>query len=140
MRPQGFASPLEFGYDPEAKIQTGPAEPEWNWNQVRCQWNGPVSADQRIKPILISLPLHRLLTVLRIALLLVLAAILLGIRRLRNPFSKRALPAAVLLGCLCLPRCASAQIPDPAMLDTLRQRLLEPSDAYPQAAEIVRSS
>ena len=125
-----------LAYAPEAKIQTGPAEPEWNWNQVRCQWNGPVSADQRIRPILISLSLHRLLTVLRIALLLVLAAILLGIRKLRNPFSKRTLPAAALLGCLCLPGGASAQIPDPAMLDTLRQRLLEPSDAYPQAAEI----
>ena len=130
-----FAS-ANMAYDPQAKIQTGPAEPEWNWNQVRCQWNGPVSADQRIRPILISLPVHRLLTVLRLALLLVLAAIVLGIRNLRTPFTKRALPVAVLLGSCCLTGAASAQIPDPAMLDLLRQRLLEPSDAYPQAAEI----
>ncbi|MEO8497991.1 MAG: hypothetical protein ABI614_23235, partial [Planctomycetota bacterium] len=61
-------------FDPKAQIQTGPAIPAWNWNQVYCTWNGPVSSDQRIVPILISRPLHRILTVVRLALLFLLAA------------------------------------------------------------------
>ena len=123
-------------YDLSAKIQTGPAEPEWDWNQVRCQWNSPVSATQQIRPILVSLPLHRLLTILRLALLLGLVAIMLGMRKVGFPFLRRLLPFVVVCGGLGLTPAVSAQIPDPEMLNTLRQRLLEPSDAYPHAAEI----
>jgi hypothetical protein len=139
-------------YEATSKIQTGPAEPGWTWNQVYCQWNGPVSADQQIRPILISLFWHRLLTVLSVALLVVLVSILsrgpggrsFGLRSVFGLFSRRAIPAAAILAVLLLPDRSMGQIadsalgpiPDKQMLDTLRARLLEASDAYPHAAEI----
>ena len=123
-------------YGPQTIIQTGPAEPTWSWNQVYCAWDGPVSASQQLKPILISLTMHRVLTVLRILLLCLLAAILLGVRGIGKPMSKRSVQTATMLLAMLLPSQLSAQIPDRQMLDTLRQRLLETSDAYPRAADI----
>ncbi|MBL9124385.1 MAG: hypothetical protein JNG90_12190 [Planctomycetaceae bacterium] len=139
-------------YASTSKIQTGPAEPAWTWNQVHCQWNGPVAADQKIRPILISLAAHRALTVLRIVLLLALASILVrssddrrfGLGSLTRLFSKRAAVAGALLALALWPAGASGQeaqppvgpIPDQQMLSTLRERLLQASDAYPHAAEI----
>lgn len=125
-------------YDPATRIQTGPAVPEWSWNQVVCQWNGPVSAQQKIRPILISLSLNRFLTILRLGLLVWMAAYFFGFKKFRNPFSKGIATvigaAAVVL--LLSPATLPAQIPDPQMLETLRQRLLEPSDAFPGAGSI----
>lgn len=125
-----------LNYDPKARIQTGPAIPEWHWRQVTFTWNGPVAADTTIRPILISLPLQRLITILRVILVLALAAALLGGRRLWIPFSKRAV-VALALSCLFLtPTHSRAEFPDANMLKTLRERLLEVPDAYPNAAEI----
>jgi hypothetical protein len=128
-------------YESQAKIQTGPAEPEWSWNSVSCGWNGPVSADEKIHPILISLTMHRVLTVLRVVLLLWLGSILL---RPRGKAPGKGTPskpppgvaAAAMLLALFAPTQAVAQLPDKEMLNTLRDRLLQPSDAYPRAAEI----
>jgi len=125
-----------LNYDPKARIQTGPAIPEWHWRQVTFTWNGPVAADTTIHPILISSPLQRLITILRVILVLALAAALLGGRRLWTPFSKRAV-VALALSCLFLtPTHSRAEFPDANMLKTLRERLLEAPDAYPNAAEI----
>ena len=116
--------------DPRTKIQTGPAVPEWGWNHVSCYWNGPVSSDQRIVPLLISRPVHQCLTVVRLLLLFLLAAIILGVRKLQIPFLRRRVGASLVAGAaltlaVLLPaNNASAQIPDVEMLDTLRQRLL----------------
>ena len=76
-----FASKLNLYYDTKARIQTGPGVPEWKWRTVSFGWNGPVSAAQHVRPVLISLGLERALTVLRVALLLALAAVLLGARK-----------------------------------------------------------
>ncbi|HPA17721.1 MAG TPA: hypothetical protein PLU30_08225 [Verrucomicrobiae bacterium] len=124
-------------YDPQARIQTGPGVPEWHWRQVSCGWNGPVAADTTIRPVLISLPLQRLLTILRVALLLALAAALLGARRAWNPFSKQAAVAIALLCLIASPaQVRAAEFPNAETLKTLRERLLEVPDAYPNAAEI----
>ncbi len=118
-------------------IQTGPAAPEWDWNQVTCDWSGPVAAEHKIRPIFISLSQNRIITVVRLAFLLLLVAIILGVRKLWKPFARpRVASAVTLLLCVFVPAIASAQIPDKEILETLRQRLLERSDAYPQAAEI----
>ncbi|MCP4786397.1 MAG: hypothetical protein GY878_22890 [Fuerstiella sp.] len=123
-------------FDPRTKIQTGPAEPEWEWNQVHCYWNGPVSSDQQITPVLISRPLQQGLTVVRLLLLFLLAAIVFGVKTIRLPRWGRRVASAALLVPMLFANTASAQIPDRDMLETLRERLLEPSDAYPHAAEI----
>ena len=124
-------------YDPKARIQTGPGPPEWNWNQVFCQSDGPVSAEQQIKPVLISQTQHKLLSIARLTFLLALFAIFFDVK-LRTPFSKRrtAAAAVVLLMCVFPSQLPAAEIPDESMLNTLRERLLEPADAYPHAGEI----
>ncbi len=126
-------------YDAKARIQTGPGVPDWTWRTVTYGWNGPVTQTQQVRPILISVGLERVLTVLRIALLLTLAAILLNPRRLGGPALRaaagQAAVGAVLLG-LSVTSARAQEIPDKETLATLRERLLEPSDAYPTAATI----
>jgi hypothetical protein len=71
-------------------------------------------------------------------LLLGLASILLNARGLGGLIFRVPARTAVLFLLLAgasLPS-AQGQMPDPAMLETLRQRLLETSDAYPNAADI----
>jgi hypothetical protein len=125
-------------YDAKARIQTGPGVPEWTWRTVTFRWNGPVAASQQVRPILISVGLERVLTVLRIVLLLALAAILLGVRRWSGKVFRGAGQAALWAALLTLgfPTARAQEIPDKETLETLRERLLEPSDAYPNAANI----
>lgn len=130
--------------DPVAKIQTGPATPEWSWNLVRCHWSGPVAKDQRLRPILISLTQHRALTVIRVLMLILLLAILLGVPRWRVRLGARkgVVPIAtgLLLGWMCFhPPHSHAQFPDAKMLEELRERLSPPEDVFPRAAEIARA-
>lgn len=127
-----------LSYDSKARIQTGPGVPEWTWRQVSFGWNGPVLATQQIRPVLISLNVERGLTILRVILLLALAAVLLDARKIGGTaFQAGGKTAAIVVALLCFAASsAQAQLPDPALLETLRQRLLEPSDAYPNAADI----
>jgi hypothetical protein len=125
-------------YDPRSQIQTGPAEPLWGWNNVTCVWNGPVQRDQTIRPILISRTQNRVLTVARVILLVLLAAVILAKGKIRLRLPRRSLPAAMILGCLLLPSTTMGQLPDRETLDLLRQRLTETPDVYPNAAEIPR--
>ncbi len=124
-------------YDAKARIQTGPGVPNWIWQTAAFGWNGPVTAAQQVRPVLISTTTERLITTLRVALLLLLAGLLVKIRRpgLDRPSGSAA--ALLLAGIFSLaPATASAQIPNEAMLKQLRERLMEPSDAYPNAAAI----
>ncbi|PAW78925.1 MAG: hypothetical protein B9S32_05965 [Verrucomicrobia bacterium Tous-C9LFEB] len=131
-------------YDTKARIQTGPGVPDWQWRTVSFGWNGPVKASQQFHPILIPLPLQRLLTILRVGLLIALAALLLDARKWKLPpltlpqGTRTAAFAALcsfgLFGFATTP--AQAQIPDDKLIKTLHDRLLKPSDAYPNAADI----
>ena len=131
-------------YDPKARIQTGPAEPEWSWNQVQCRWSGPVSSSQTIKPILISLNQNRAITVVRIALLVLLVSILFGGKKMRLSFRfpliarRTAVSIALVFACFGSSQLWAQDIPGETMLKTLRERLLQPADAFPRAAEIPR--
>lgn len=120
-------------YEAKARIQTGPGVPEWNWRAVRFGWNGPVTAEQQFRPWLISSGVERVLSILRIAAIVALAGLLLGVRRPRGS-SVAALLAACLVFTAATP--ARAQFPDAEMLETLRARLLEKTDLPAQAAEI----
>ncbi len=124
-------------YDAKARIQTGPGVPEWTWRPVSFGWNGPVQAAQQVHPVLIPLGVERGLTLLRVFLLMALSAVLLNARRLGGSvFRPTGKTAAVLLATLLTANAAQAQMPDAATLETLRQRLLQTSDAYPTAADI----
>ncbi len=127
-----------MNYDAKARIQTGPGLPQWTWRSVSFGWNGPVTAAQQVRAVLIPSRVERAITALRVALLLLLAGVLLGARRLRASLFRGSAKAAAVLAFLCLACQATAQspIPDKTTLEQLRQRLLAPSDAYPHAAEI----
>jgi len=137
---KGGYSKDNLSYDAKARIQTGPGVPEWKWREVSFGWNGPVSATQQVRPVLIPLAVERGLTVLRVILLLALAALLLGTRKLRGSVFRASGKAAALLALTFLFATAAAQaqaqMPDQATISKLRERLLETSDAYPNAADI----
>ena len=134
-----FEQNLQF--DPKAQIQTGPARPEWSWNQVRCSWSGPVSAEQKIRPILLSLNQHRVLTVIRIALIVLLGLVLAGGKRLKfrsaGRNSQKAAGLLVFAALMCGPlQGVGQEIPDAQTLQLLAERLQQTSDAFPNAAVI----
>jgi len=58
--------------DPNAKIQTGPGIPNWQWRQINFSWNGPVEKDQEISFVFISPFMNLILAVLRVILLAIL--------------------------------------------------------------------
>lgn len=135
-------------YEAEARIQTGPGVPEWTWRAVSFGWNGPVQAAQQVRPVLIPIGIERALTLLRVGLILALAAVLLRRGRTSSTgladIAPRAAVLAVLLGVgLAQPPRVEADeapvaavIPDAATLEKLRERVLEVPDAFPNAAEI----
>lgn len=146
--------------DPKARIQTGPAVPEWSWRTVGFGWNGPVQATQQVRPILIPMSVERLLSVLRVGLLLALVG---GLVRLRRRVDTDGAGGRMVAGVgvsavfvllflgggrvraddVRIPPgdgTVVGAIPDPAILATLRQRLLKASDAFPNAADIPRVS
>ena len=124
-------------YDPKARIQTGPAQPEWSWNTVYFYWDGPVDPGQRLRPIYVSRTLYRVITVGRILLLVLLAAILLDAVKAPRWWSRRAATASVIMLALGMAAsCEAQQIPSTEMLEKLRERLTKPADAFPHAADI----
>lgn len=134
---QQVAQTANLKFDPTARTQTGPALPSWNGNVVECYWSSPVKKDQTIQPIYLSRSLHQVIAVVRSILLLLLAALLIRMKPLIFGKAPRVATAALVLPMMLWSSgSAQAQFPDAAMLDTLRERLLTPSEAYPNAADI----
>ncbi|HQQ62073.1 MAG TPA: hypothetical protein PLF22_00720 [Pseudomonadales bacterium] len=135
---------LPTGYDSNAKVQTGPGEPAWQWQRVQLQWSGPVTQQQSLQLYLLSPFLHRLWNALSVALAGGFVALLL---RAANPLlawrlQSSPVPAAPVLSFvlaavfLLPPSAARAEIPDKAMLEELEKRLLRLPDCEPQCASL----
>ena len=122
-------------YDPNAMVQTGPGLPKWNWSTTNVTFSGPVERTQRLHFYFLSPPVNLLLALLRAVLLTLLFARLLPFGTARFPgFGRRAAAlASVLLVCLLSP-AARADIPDSALLDQYRDRLLTKPDCLPTCA------
>ncbi|MEM9445857.1 MAG: hypothetical protein AAGA18_10960 [Verrucomicrobiota bacterium] len=135
---------VNLQYDAQARIQTGPAVPQWTWRTVTCRWNGPVSAEETIRPILLSLEGQRALTLARLVLIGWLLLLLLQIRQLgKVPIlgvRKSGLRTWVAIGAFFLSGLhdLKSEIPDEQTLEKLRTRLTEKSDAFPNAADIAK--
>lgn len=140
--------------DPKAIVQTGPGVPVWTWRSVEFGWDGPVSAAQEVRPILIPPGLSRLLGLVRVLSLVLLAGLLLTSKRASersaepDPEKGEPIPgpspvvALLTLGLslLAIPWNAQAQFPGPEMLEELKSRLTESSDAFPGAADLASAS
>lgn len=124
--------------DPNAKIQTGPGLPQWQWHSIVLSWNGPVDGGQQIRFWLLSPTLTLLLNLLRVALVALLGLLLFG--ALNKPIRWRWPPSfttMVVLPLLLLPpEPAQADFPSQQLLEELRQRLLKAPDCAPQCAQI----
>jgi len=123
-------------FDPQALVQTGPGLPDWQWRNVVLTWNGPVARDQELRLWLASPGLNFTLALLRVALLiLLLAPLLFDLRRYVPKAATFALSAFLALLALSPPpasaQAETAGFPPQALLDELRNRLLEPPDCLP---------
>ncbi len=138
LKRRGYRGGENLQYDTKARIQTGPGVPEWQWREASFGWNGPVTAKQSVRPILIPAGIERVLSLARVILLLGLAALLLEARRLRIPALGKSASMLAMIAALVFigGTRAQAQLPDKDLLENLRQRLTETSDAYPTAADI----
>ena len=130
--------------DPNAKIQTGPGLPQWTWNDYELSWSGPVEHTQTLRLWLVSPAAAKLLTLARLAALLALLARLawvgpIRLRSLGKPAGTTALAALLLCLFAIQPdRLWAQSMPDPELLNQLRDKLLAPPDCLPHCAEISR--
>ncbi|GHA16228.1 hypothetical protein [Oceanisphaera arctica] len=134
--------------DPDARVQTGPGLPNWQWNSVDLSWNGPVQGDQQIRLVLLSPGINLLLNLLRVGLVSLLVLRMAGVSFSRGrgfhlqqgllsaliPIGLPLLLLAPLL--LALPGTAQAEMPDARLLEQLKTRLLAPPDCLPDCAQI----
>lgn len=125
--------------DPNALTQTGPGLPEWQWTRIALQWNGPVLRSQDIGLVLLSPAVNLGLNLLRVILLLGLAWLLVGGKKVLPGFRPpRGMPLLLIPLLLFPPETKAADFPSPEMLEELRARLLAPPDCQPRCADIAR--
>jgi hypothetical protein len=138
---------LQVEVDPQAAVQTGPGLPRWTWNTHTLVWSGPVQRDQTLSLTLISPSVTFAVGWLRAALVGLLAVCVLGLLKRRGAVpsapSGPSVPstpavAALVLGLFVLggARTASADLPPPDSLTTLRERLLADPACAPSCADI----
>ncbi len=130
------------GMDPDAHIQTGVGVPDWSWRSFALGWTGPVALDHRVRLWLLPPA-----AALGIASLQVVLVSLLGWRLVEWPrpvawAGPGALALAMGAGLLGSVPNGYAQsptagpFPPPDLLETLKQRLLEPPECLPDCASI----
>jgi hypothetical protein len=133
--------------DPDALIPTGPGLPQWHWQTVRLIWNGPVAKTQTMRLFLLSPWVNLLLAVVRVVLL---GLLIWGVvdwkpwwEKIRHHLRHgpaMMLVALLIIGALEIPAHAAeeAAFPPAKLLETLKERLLEPPDCLPYCADISR--
>ncbi|HCY84687.1 MAG TPA: hypothetical protein DHV36_06090 [Desulfobacteraceae bacterium] len=135
-------------YDPKALTQTGPGLPGWQpFETVRFGWSGPVTRDQIIRFTLIGPKANLVLAFARVGLIIFLALGLLGVNYRRGkglgiswPRGQTAalliLPLMLFSGILFPGQGQAGEIPSQAMLEQLRERLLEKDPCFPSCAAV----
>lgn len=137
--------------DPNSMIQTGPGLPAWQWNQVELNWSGVIKPDEQVGLWLIPPAAHSLLQVLGVLAILVLGARLALAGKVQDwlkqlPLSIHGWRVSVwvlallpIVTSLPLPVQAedkASTMPEPALLQTLQERLLRAPDCLPACAQI----
>lgn len=137
-------TPLLTQIDPDAKVQTGPGLPDWQWNTTELSWSGPVQRDQQIQLVLLSPMMNLLLNLLRVLLLslLILRMAGLSICRRQGLYQQHRLWTLLLPVTLLMPILMAvsapvqAAMPDEQLLTQLKTRLLARPDCLPNCAQI----
>jgi len=145
--------------DPQAKIQTGPAEPEWSWRTVTLDWYNPVRAGSETTLYLVPAWLNRLGNLVCLLLLAWLSWRLLHSafakswqqfqqnrppqppRQPANPSGAAGTGSAIalVLCSLLLPAptpAYSSEFPPAELLTELEQRLLSKPECLPNCSSI----
>lgn len=126
-------------HDPNAKVQTGPGLPQWQWTSVQLAWNGSVDSGQSLHLFYSPPWLTAWLNLIRVLLICALALLMFGGPERFKRLPKLNLPGVagwLLLPLLWLPpESGFADIPDQALLDQLRERLQAPPDCLPACAD-----
>ncbi len=132
--------------DPDALIPTGPGLPDWRWQSIDLNWSGPVAKDQTLRLYLLSPAVNLALALARVGLMILLMWTLIDWRpwwaklRLRFNPGMAALLTLLCVGALFPGRSMADEsaFPSPALLDELKQRLLEKPDCLPDCTDITR--
>nr|WP_319490322.1 hypothetical protein [uncultured Desulfobacter sp.] len=134
-------------YDPKARTQTGPGMPLWPaYKTINFSWSGPVSKDQSIRFFLIGPKVNLVLAFLRVALVVLLGAGMLGlgkggIKKAGATGIKQMLPALLALVLCLIPVMSHAtQFPPKEMLEELEKRLLEADKCFNNCANLPQAS
>ena len=122
-------------------IQTGPGRPNWQWQTIALNWQGPVAQDQKMSLVLLSPWMTRLLygTSALATLLVLMYFLYLKVPGVINCV-KTVLPRVsgvasfLLLIMLCNPQDVRADIPDADLLEELENRLLALPDCLSECA------
>lgn len=123
--------------DPNANLQTGPGLPQWQWTEIPLSWNGSVDSQQQIKLWYLTPATSMLLNFFRVALLIILSLLMLGLINNRFAFKSPSSLLSLCLLILLLPTTpAHADYPSPELLNELKQRLLKAPDCLPNCAQI----
>ncbi|MFZ2724663.1 MAG: hypothetical protein WAX77_00240 [Methylococcaceae bacterium] len=128
-------------FDPNAKVQTGPGLPQWQWHKVYLSWNGVVTETQQVQLWYLSPTVAMLLNFLRVLLISLLALLLFGVVETFKPKFKLPPFALVLLllpTLLLSPPKVFADYPSQTLLNQLQARLQEKPlpNCLPSCAQI----
>jgi len=134
-------------YDPKARTQTGPGMPLWPaYKTIRFSWSGPVAKDQSIGFFLIGPKVNLVLAFLRVALVVLLGAGMLGVgkggvKKAGETGIRQMLPALFALVLFLAPALSHATpFPPRAMLEELEKRLLETDKCFNNCANLPQAS
>lgn len=123
--------------DPDAKLQTGPGLPQWQWHKIQLSWNGRVDRSQQLELWLVPPAVTMLLNFVRVALLLLLSLLMFGMLNNKLKLSMPTLSLLLLATLVGTPeKPAYAGFPSEQMLNELKSRLLEAPDCVPSCAQI----
>ncbi len=130
--------------DPNARVQTGPGLPTWNWRGHMLTWSGPVTPEQTLRLWLLPPWATALMKLAGLALLALALIVVTGMKppQRRAPRMAAGTVAAALLLMLGLtPQPSEAQgagWPSDDQLKALRDKLATPPDCAPRCAELAR--
>lgn len=154
MEPKPISPPQPLNdYDPNAKVQTGPGVPQWQWDISQLVWNGPVLKDQKITLWILPRFVTSILKVADVILMFVFIYGLFTLWRINGSDDKPTiLPQSKLtilpllwmimfsLGTVLgmMPSKALADFPSQPLLDEFKQRLLIQPQCMPECATASR--